>query len=88
MPISNFGQITDAECGIPQYREASLTRISSVVATTASSILPLLAVLVLWYVKNTLHRILVMIGFTAMFTASLAIFTSARRIEIFAATAA
>ncbi|KAA8643738.1 uncharacterized protein ATNIH1004_010512 [Aspergillus tanneri] len=75
------------ESGMSQYHDLSLIRISTVVATTASSILPLLAVLVLWYVKDTVHRILVMIGFTTLFAASLAIFTSARRIEIFAATA-
>ncbi|KAH0551432.1 hypothetical protein GP486_007354 [Trichoglossum hirsutum] len=77
----------DVESGIVEYRDASLARISTIAATTLSSILPILAVLVLYFVKSTLKRIGVMIGFTTVFAAALATFTSARRVEIFAATA-
>jgi hypothetical protein len=79
--------IIDPESGIVEYDESYLDRISKIVATTLSSIIPILAILVLYFIKSTSQRIYIMIGFTAVFAAALTTFTSARRIEIFASTA-
>ncbi|TVY80581.1 hypothetical protein LSUE1_G007655 [Lachnellula suecica] len=82
-----FGKVVDLESGLTDYDTSSMDRFSKVVVTTMSSILPLVTTLALWAVHGTLRRIGVMIVFTSLFAAALATFTSARRIEIFAATA-
>lgn len=53
-----------------------------------SALLPVIAVLILYYVKPTPDRIYIMLGLTSIFAFALAIFTSAKHHEIFAATAA
>lgn len=50
--------------------------------------MPLVAIIVLYFVKDTIKRLGVAIVFTSLFAAALTLSTSARRIEIFASTAA
>ena len=85
--LLQIGQL-GAEAGAFAYSSKWLNGFGTFIATILSSMLPLLAVLVLYFVKETLQRIYVMLAFTLTFASSLAIFTSARRIEIFASTAA
>jgi hypothetical protein len=58
------------------------------VVTVAAASLPVVAVLILYFIKNTLKRIYVLIGLTVAFAISTKLLTSAKSIEIFAATAA
>lgn len=74
--------------GYRQYDEARMTTISNSLAAILSSLLPTLAILVFYFIKSMLIRILLTIIFTAMFSLALSVFTEARKVEIFSATAA
>jgi hypothetical protein len=52
------------------------------------SVLPIAGVIVLYFVEDNLVRIGVIAGITALFSLCLALLTSAKKSEIFAATAA
>ncbi|CAG8982356.1 hypothetical protein HYALB_00014055 [Hymenoscyphus albidus] len=56
--------------------------------TLVSSMLPAVSILGLYFEKDLLHRIWIMLGMTFVFAAALSFGTSAKRIEIFSATAA
>ncbi|KAL9614980.1 MAG: hypothetical protein Q9204_008795 [Flavoplaca sp. TL-2023a] len=74
--------------GYRQYDEARMTTISNSLAAILSSLLPTLAILVFYFIKSMLIRIVLTIIFTAMFSLALSVFTEARKVEIFSATAA
>lgn len=78
----------DPDSGIVEYDNKLLNKISKGVGVTFASLVPTLSVLVLYFVKSQVTRLGLLIVFTAIFSASLATFTSARRIEIFSAVAA
>ncbi|KAJ9640277.1 hypothetical protein H2199_005816 [Coniosporium tulheliwenetii] len=86
-PQEKEKKVIDEESGAVQYNETELDKLSMVLSTTIASILPVIAVLGLYFEKNMLKRIYIMIGITAAFAAILSFFSSARRIEIFTATA-
>ena len=74
--------------GYRQYDEARMTTISNSSAAILSSLLSTLAILVFYFIKSMLIRIVLTIIFTAMFSLALSVFTEAREVEIFSATAA
>jgi hypothetical protein len=78
----------DDEAHLYNYPDSAIAKLSSLVATVLSSVLPIAGVIVLYFVKNTLARIGIIAGMTALFSLCLALLTSARKSEIFAATAA
>jgi len=53
-----------------------------------ASLLPAISILALYFIHNMLARLGAIMAFSALFSFTLAIFTTAKRIEIFAATAA
>ena len=59
----------------------------NLLATVLSSVLPLIAIVILYRVKETQARIYIAVGITAGFALILALCTNARRVEIFASTA-
>jgi hypothetical protein len=63
-------------------------RIWQVLVTLLASMLPVLAILILYFVKRTLYRIAIAIGLTMVAGLFLKIFTAAQTKEIFGATAA
>jgi hypothetical protein len=81
--------VLDLESGIVEYNEEKLDRIGMVISTVLASVLPVVAVLGLFFVHSLLKRIYIMIGITAAFAGLLALLSDGkgRRIEIFAATA-
>lgn len=81
-------RIVDEETGLTEYQEGPIDRIAKAVLTILASTLPMVAILGLYFQKDLLLRIYTAIGITAAFATVLAVFTQARRIEIFAATAA
>ncbi|EXJ91862.1 hypothetical protein A1O3_00412 [Capronia epimyces CBS 606.96] len=81
------GRPVDAEAGMISYDESKLLKAGTLIATVLSSIIPVLSIYALFVVKNPYARIGIAAGFTALFAGLLAAFSSARRIEIFAATA-
>ncbi|KAH7400198.1 hypothetical protein BKA64DRAFT_744839 [Cadophora sp. MPI-SDFR-AT-0126] len=76
----------NAKMGLIEY--SGLKNTTKVLVTLLSSMLPALAVLALYFETHILKRIGIMIGMTFVFAAALTFGTSAKRIEIFAATAA
>jgi hypothetical protein len=71
-----------------EYSDKAIFKFSSVAATVISSVFPVVGVIILFFVKNLLARIGIIAGLTAIFSFCLAIMTEARKVEIFAATAA
>jgi Zn-dependent protease len=84
----HFIRPLDDSAGLYDYSDRTITKLSSLVATVLSSVLPIGGVIVLYFVENTLARIGIIAGMTGLFSLCLALLTSARKSEIFAATAA
>ncbi|KAH4938423.1 hypothetical protein HBI79_053650 [Parastagonospora nodorum] len=77
----------DVETGVLMYNDIYLRRFNKLIVTLVASLLPIVAIIVLYAVKGTWRRICVAIAFTALFGIAMAC-TTARQSEIFAATAA
>jgi hypothetical protein len=84
----HFIHPSDHSAGLYNYSDRTITKLSSLVATVLSSVLPIVGVIVLYFVENTLARIGIIAGMTALFSLCLALLTAASKSEIFAATAA
>lgn len=78
----------DPDSGIVEYEDTRLTAISNAVGVIFASVVPTTSVLVLYFIKNMLVRIGLLVVFTAVFAVALTVFTKARNIEIFSAIAA
>ena len=70
------------------YRDSRFNMATNTISLVLSSLLPPASIFVLYAVKATAARLGLIMVFSAIFTACLALFTSARRVEIFAATVA
>lgn len=70
------------------YHDSSLYKLLSLLSTTIASVFPVLAIVLLHFVTKTSARLSIIATFTAMFSICLSLVTQARRVEIFAATAA
>ena len=71
-----------------RYSDSKLLRLANLLGTALSSGLPIASIVALNYVDRTINRLIVVTMFTMMFSLILNLATSARRVEIFAATAA
>lgn len=80
-------RVIDEETGMVDYHEGRFSKVTKLISVTVASTMPMIAILGLYFQKSLLLRIYTAIGITAAFAAILVIFTSARRIEIFMATA-
>jgi hypothetical protein len=76
----------DAESGIFSYEDKTLQKYTSHITTIIASSLPILAIVVLYYVDAMNARLGLMALFTVVFAACLSIFTNATRGESFIAT--
>ncbi|KAK2607899.1 hypothetical protein N8I77_006542 [Diaporthe amygdali] len=74
--------------GIYNYKESILSSAANVFTTVVASLLPLLSITVLYIIQSNTMKLGVIVAFSACFSLALALMTNARRIEIFAATAA
>ena len=79
------GSVSAVE-GIVHVKQETLTRPSFILSTMLSSLLPVLAIVVLYLVHNMARRLAVLAGFSALFSVGMVTLTSAKRGEIFAAT--
>ncbi|KAK7977833.1 hypothetical protein PG996_003883 [Apiospora saccharicola] len=70
------------------YSPRTVSRVGSAVVAALSSTLPTLAILVLYFVGDMVKRLGLVIIFTTLFAVALAVFTDAKKVEIFSATAA
>ena len=71
-----------------RYRNSKLLRIADILSTITSSALPIASIIALNFIDRMIIRLVAIALFTMTFSLILTIVTSARRIEIFAATAA
>jgi hypothetical protein len=76
------------EVGLVESNDQNFRLLSKIVSLIVSTIFPSTAVLVLYFIKRLVVRVGVVLLFSAVFSTSLAVFTNAKPIEIFAATAA
>ncbi|KAI9668540.1 MAG: hypothetical protein M1831_000979 [Alyxoria varia] len=74
--------------GLTHYDDSKLNRIAHFIGTLIASMLPAMSIFVLYFVNSMLDRLCIIIAFSALFSFTLAIFTKAKSVEIFAATAA
>lgn len=74
--------------GLLGYEENTLSRITYLITTALASLLPITSIVVLYFNHSIKVRLGVSAIFTVLLSFSLAFFTSARRTEIFALTAA
>lgn len=81
------GTVIDEEANLVSYSDSGLSRASNVVALIVSSALPVLTIFVLNTVNTTNQRIGLTMLFTAVFAVLLAVFSNAKSVEIFGATA-
>ncbi|KAI9716455.1 MAG: hypothetical protein M1812_005350 [Candelaria pacifica] len=78
----------DVESGLANYQDTHMMTAANVISTILAAMLPTVCIFVLYFVKSPLARLGAIMGFSAAFSSTLAIFTKARRVEVFAATAA
>ncbi|KAK4198764.1 hypothetical protein QBC40DRAFT_266499 [Triangularia verruculosa] len=79
----------DLGTGIYVYRESHLQIIIETFVTVVAALLPVLSIVVLYFLgDNNKFKFIALVIFSAIFALALAIMTKAKRIEVFAATAA
>jgi hypothetical protein len=71
-----------------RYSDAHLLGAIDMMGTVIASMTPLVSIIILYFVKNMGYRLAILCTCTLAFSLSLALITKARRIEIFACTAA
>ena len=71
-----------------RYKHIRLLRIADVLSTITSSALPIASIIALNFIDRMIIRLVAIALFTMTFSLILTIVTNARRVEIFAATAA
>ncbi|KAK3639869.1 hypothetical protein LTR56_012249 [Elasticomyces elasticus] len=78
----------DGELGEYIYSEKAISKWMGVVTMIVASALPTLSIVVLYFIKSEVWRLVFIVLFSGVFAAALAIFTEARRVEVFAASVA
>jgi hypothetical protein len=78
----------DIGTGIYHYKESALESVLGILVTVVASLLPICSVVALFIVQSNGIRLGMIAIFSACFSLALALMTNARRIEVFAATAA
>ncbi|KAK0666737.1 hypothetical protein QBC41DRAFT_397568 [Cercophora samala] len=75
--------------GIYAYSESHLQIVIETVVTVVAALLPVLSIVVLYFLgDNNKFKFMALVIFSAVFALALAIMTKAKRVEVFAATAA
>jgi hypothetical protein len=85
-----FGHLhkSDPENQYTEYEDDKLLRIANILGTFIASLVPLLSIIVLYFIPNLLARLGLVVLFTAMFAFLLILMTKAKMVEIFTATSA
>ncbi|KAI9685932.1 MAG: hypothetical protein M1822_004210 [Bathelium mastoideum] len=74
--------------GLVGFEESTLSRVTYLITTGLASLIPVASIVVLYFVSSIKLRLGVIAIFTVLLSICLAFFTSAKRAEIFALTAA
>jgi hypothetical protein len=83
----NTGHVIDKDSRYVSYEDSGIAKMSSVIVTVISSVLPPLTILALNSLTTTTARIGLTVLFTAVFASILGYFSSAKRVEVLVATA-
>ena len=78
----------DDSIGLTEYKESKITFAASIIVISVAAMLPAISIFALYLVHSMVVRLGVITVFSGLFSASLAVFTRARKVEVFAATAA
>ncbi|KAH8590888.1 hypothetical protein B0O99DRAFT_675689 [Bisporella sp. PMI_857] len=73
---------------ISHYHERPIIKSINILGTIIASLLPISAIVILYFVTNDFARLGVIVAFTAVFSLCLTLVTQAKRVEIFVATSA
>lgn len=84
----NADQIQVGTEPLVEYKTSRFEAISTSIAVALSSLLPVLSILALYFVRKMILRIVLVLIFTTLFSVFLKVFTNARTAEIYSATAA
>lgn len=71
-----------------RYDDSKVLRVASIMTTLISSALPIASIIALNYIDGVIIRLVVVALFTMAFSLVISLMTNAKRVEIFAATAA
>jgi hypothetical protein len=80
--------IAENRSNLHHYDDHKIETVTNILGTIFSSLAPLVSIIALSFVSSARARIGLLCAFTFLFSGCLAIATKARRVEIFAATAA
>jgi len=78
----------DLESNIFLYRDSHFHHLATILSTLVSSLIPITAIVILYLISDMKVRLAVVCVFTAIFAVVLSLVTEAKRVEVFAATAA
>lgn len=87
-PLPHDPENPGAQSNAFEYSDKHIIRTIDILGSIVASMTPLLSVVILYFVKSLGTRLAVLCIFTLLFSICLALVTKARRIEIFACTAA
>jgi hypothetical protein len=74
--------------GLYQYSRSQVQGFSRIVGALVSAVMPLVSMVILYVIHSMNTKVILVCTFTLMFCLAMAILSNARRIEVFAATAA
>lgn len=82
-----FKKPVDEEAQYFEYKDTHMLRAANILVSVITSLFLVGSIVALYFVKNMLVRLGVVAIFTQMFSLTLILVTSARKVEVFAATA-
>jgi hypothetical protein len=84
-----YGRFGSDRSGGREINDSKLAMVVDVISCLIASLMPLTAILALYFIKNDLTRLFTIIGFTGGFCLAILFMTEGtRQIEVFAATSA
>ncbi|KAL8781238.1 MAG: hypothetical protein Q9213_006091 [Squamulea squamosa] len=86
----SYRQVTTTKdwYGVWQYDQRKLEIVANVISTLLASLLPSISILALYLLSKPVTRLVAILGFSMLFSMILSVVSTARRIEVFAATTA
>ena len=87
-PIPSDPENQAVESNLFHYSDSHVLGVIEILGTVMSSVTPLISIIILYFVGNLGYRLAILCACTLIFSTSLAFFTKARKIEVFACTAA
>jgi len=87
LTCKQLGTVTEDLEGQIHYKRSKLITLGNWIVPVVASVLLIVAIIILFLIKDTMTRLYTMIPLTVIFAVAIKIFTSASRAEIFAAVA-